>query len=60
MEGSRMKTEWGYFEENFGYHPTESLEVAERATSNMNRAGMHARVVWRGVTEWQERDNFDD
>jgi hypothetical protein len=54
-----MKTEWGV-EDNFGPLPVKSLEVAETMVKNQRAAGWESRVIWRGVTEWQEKDNLDD
>lgn len=56
-----MKTEWGV-QDKFGSHPVTDLESAERIAFNMRKSGFDndAKVVWRGITDWQDKDNLDD
>lgn len=56
-----MKTEWGVHD-RFGSRPVSDLESAETIVSNMRETGFdtNAKVIWRGITEWQDLDNLDD
>lgn len=54
-----MQTEWGV-KDPWGTHAVERLDVAITIASNMRAAGHDARVVWRGVTDWQDADDHDD
>lgn len=54
-----MKTEWG-IQTAWGQDSVASLESAESIKRNMEEAGLHATVIWRGITDWQEVDSLDD
>jgi len=54
-----MKTEWGV-EDKFGPHPVKDLESAQTMVRNQRNAGWDSKVIWRGITEWQDVDTYDD
>ncbi|WP_159702758.1 hypothetical protein [Arthrobacter sp. 18067] len=56
---AQLQTEWGVawsLPEAHGTSQLDSLETAEAMTANLADAGHEARVVWRGTTDWRNRD----
>lgn len=54
-----MKTEWGVDSPFGGPGAVSDLASAETMVKNMRKAGHEAKVVWRGVTDWQDKDDLD-
>lgn len=56
---AKFHTEWGVawsLPEANGTSSLDSLDNAEAMASNLTAAGHQGRVVWRGATDWMERN----